>query len=653
MRLECVLLVLSLCTPIVAIAAPVTDGDRAIEVRTIAVPSSTVLLSRAGDRPDHAHQRGSAPSLFTPVPLDGGASDRGRLADATSGATLKTLGIAADFILIVLAGLIGGLAARALRLPLMVGYVAAGVLVGPHTAGPTVVQVHDIELFAEIGVALLLFSLGLELSFRDLQPVRRVALIGGPIQILLTCSLVAAAAAPAFGMPAREAIWFGAMVSVSSTAVVLKMLSAGGVTHTLASRVMIGLLVVQDLAVVPMLVILPQFGASGSLLASLGRAIGIAVLLLGAIVFLGTRLLPKLLRFVLSWGSRELFLVSVVAIGVGVGYATWLSGLSFALGAFVAGLVLSESEFSHQALSDVVPIRDLFGLLFFVSVGMLLDPAFTINHAGRIAAVVLLTFLGKSLLIGLLVRAFGYVHTAPWIIGLGLSQIGEFSFVLARAGVTSGMLSKPTYDLALTCTVLTMALSPLVSRLALPLGRAWRRRHASAAPSAPVEPLAGPLRDHVIIAGYGRSGSAAARVLHRAGIPFVVVEINHAVYGGLARDGFSGIWGDVTGDEILKAARIDAARVLLLTVPDQATVRLSIGRARSFNPNVSVIARAVRREDLIDFRRLGVAGAVQPEFEGGAEMVRQALLKYASDAAAVSALISEMRAEYYAGPPLP
>jgi monovalent cation:H+ antiporter-2, CPA2 family len=558
------------------------------------------------------------------------------------------LGIASDFVLIILAGLLGALAARAIRLPLMVGYVAAGVLVGPHTAGPTVVQVHDIELLAEIGVALLLFSLGLELSFRDLQQVRRVALIGGPIQILLTCAAAAAAAA-GFGMPVREAIWLGAMISVSSTAVVLKNLSAAGVTHTLASRVMIGLLLVQDLAVVPMLVILPQIGATGGLLASLSRAIGIAVLLLGAIVVLGTRLLPKLLRFVLMWGLRELFLVCVVAIGVGVGYATWLSGLSFALGAFVAGLVLSESEFSHQALSDVVPIRDIFGLLFFVSVGMLLDPAFAFHHAGLIAAVVFFTIVGKSLIIGFLVRAFGYVHMAPWIVGLGLSQIGEFSFVLARTGHTSGMLSKATYDLALTCTVLTMAVSPLVSGLALPLGRTWRRRSGSAMQLTPVESAGVYLHDHVIVAGYGRSGKAAARVLHCAAIPFVVVEINHAVFGGVASEGFTGIWGDITGDEILKAAGIESGRVLLLTVPDQATVRMAVQRARSLNPNVSVIARAFRREDVLEFRRLGVSGAVQPEFEGGVEMVREALLQYDPDTAAAAALVSQMRTEYYEG----
>jgi CPA2 family monovalent cation:H+ antiporter-2 len=280
------------------------------------------------------------------------------------------LGLASDFVLIIIAGLVGGLAARALRLPLIVGYVLAGVLVGPHTAGPTVVQIHDVELLAEIGVALLLFSLGLELSFRDLQPVRRVALTGGPIQILVTSAVAAVAASKILEIPAREATWFGAMISVSSTAVVLKVLSAAGATQTLASRVMIGLLVIQDLAVVPMLVVLPQLGAADHLLASFTRAIGVAIALLASIVILGTLLLPRLLRLVLAWHSRELFLVAVVAIGVGVGYATKLAGLSFALGAFVAGLVLSESELNHQALSDVFPVRDVFGLLFFVSVGI-------------------------------------------------------------------------------------------------------------------------------------------------------------------------------------------------------------------------------------------------------------------------------------------
>jgi monovalent cation:H+ antiporter-2, CPA2 family len=557
------------------------------------------------------------------------------------------IGIASDFVLIVIAGLVGGLAAQLLRLPLMVGYVAAGVLIGPHTAGPTVVQVRDIELLAEIGVALLLFSLGLELSLRDLQPVRRVALIGGPIQILLTCALGALAAAKGLGMPGREAIWFGAMISVSSTAAVLKMLSATGVTQTLASRVMIGLLVVQDLAVIPMLVVLPQLGASGNLFGSLARAIGIATALLIAIVVFGTWLLPKVLRLILALGSRELFLVSVVAIGVGVGYATHLVGLSFALGAFVAGLVLAESEFSHQALSDVVPIRDIFGLIFFVSVGMLLDPAFVSSHAGQIAAVVGLTFLGKSLIFGLLARTFGYVNMAPWIIGLGLSQIGEFSFVLARTGVAAGILSRPTYDLALTSTVLTMALSPLVASLSLPMARTWRRWRKPASAPAQVEPLDDSLSGHVIVAGYGRTGKAAARALQRAGITPVVVEISHSVFGSLVLDGFSGIWGDITAEEILKAARVEKARILLLTAPGLSTVHLSLARARRLNPAVSVIARAVRTDDVQELRKLGLDAVFQPEFEAGIAMVRQVLVQYNGDGPAASRLISDLRAEFY------
>jgi CPA2 family monovalent cation:H+ antiporter-2 len=557
------------------------------------------------------------------------------------------LGIASDFVLIVVAGLLGGLLARALRLPLLVGYVAAGVLVGPYTAGPTVVQVHDIELLAEVGVALLLFSLGLEMSFRDLQPVRRIALIGGPIQIVLTCAAGAVAGVQALGMPVPEAIWFGAMISLSSTVVVLKTLSAAGVTSTLASRVMIGLLVVQDLAVVPLLIILPQLGDFDHLLGRLARAMGVAALFLAVVVILGTRLLPKLLRRVLAWGSRELFLVSIVAIGVGVGYATQRAGLSFALGAFVAGLVLSESEFSHQALSNVVPVRDIFGLLFFVAVGMLLDPRYALAHAPRIVAAVALIFLGKSLLLGGLARAFGYVNMAPWIVGLGLSQIGEFSFVLARTGVNSGLLSKATYDLALTCTVLTMALSPLVSSLALPLGRAWRAwRKPARAPAILDLPKDG-LQGHIVVAGYGRSGKAAAGVLQAAGIPLVVVELNHAVFRDLQANGIAGVWGDITGEEILRAARIETARILLLTVPEQSSVYVTVERARRLNPKLAVIARAARAHHVAELNALGVDAVIQAEFEGGVEMVRQALVRYQYDGAATARLLSDVRNTFY------
>jgi monovalent cation:H+ antiporter-2, CPA2 family len=390
------------------------------------------------------------------------------------------MGIASDFVLILIAGLAGGLLARLLRMPLLVGYVAAGVVVGPYTAGPTVVQIHDIELLAEIGVALLLFSLGLEISFRDLKPVRRIALIGGPIQIVLMAGAGALAGIKFLGLPVTDSIWLGAMISLSSTMVVLKTLAESDRTSTLASRVMIGLLVVQDLAVIPMLIILPQLADPSGALPRLARAGGIAVVVLAAMIVIGRWLLPMLLARVVALGSRELFLVAVVASGVGVGYAAHAAGLSFALGAFVAGIVLSESEFSHQALSDVIPLRDIFGLLFFVTVGMLFDPRFVWEHTGEVALATLSIIVGKAVILGLLTRAFGYTKMAPWIVGMGLAQIGEFSFVLARSAFGAGLISDTAYGLGLTCTILTMALSPLVSSAALPLGRIWERRHKSA-----------------------------------------------------------------------------------------------------------------------------------------------------------------------------
>lgn len=554
--------------------------------------------------------------------------------------------------LIVLAGLLGGLLARALHLPILVGYVAAGVAVGPYTGGPRVVQIHDIELLAEIGVALLLFSLGLEMSFRDLRPVRRVALIGGPLQIILTTAAGALAGNQWLDMPVSEALWFGSMVSLSSTVVVFKTLSAAGMTSTLASRVMIGLLVVQDLAVVPMLIILPQLADLNTALWNVARAVGLAAAFLAAVFLLGTRLLPFLLARVLRWGSRELFLVSVVAIGIGLGAATQSVGLSFALGAFVAGIILSESEFSHQALSDVVPLRDVFGLLFFVSVGMLLDPRFVLAHAGRVALTVLLIFVGKALITGGLARAFGYVNLAPWIVGLGLSQVGEFSFVLARSGLELNILSRSTYDLALSSTVLSMALSPLVSRLALPIGRAWRRWTRPVSParrsiSLPQKHVSG----HVVIAGYGRSGMAVAEILKRAGIPLLIVELNYSLYRDLTAKGLDGVWGDVTSEEVLHAAGIATARLLLITIPDQNTVHLTVARAKRANPKVVTIARAVRDYHVDELRRHGVDAAVQPEFEGGVELVRQTLACYDYKDSAAQELLEGVRREFYGQAP--
>lgn len=556
------------------------------------------------------------------------------------------MGIAADFVLIVIAGLLGAVAARLLRLPLLVGYIAAGVIVGPNTAGPTVQSIHDIELLAEIGVALLLFSLGLEISIRDMLAVRRIALLGGPIQILGCGALGWLAGVRMFGMSVADAVWFGAMVALSSTMVIVKMIDERGVSRTLASRVMIGLAIMQDLAVIPMLILLPETGAWDGAAGRLLRSLGAAAAMVAAVVVLGTRLFPWLLRHILRWGSREMFLVAVVAISVGVGFAVNQAGLSFALGAFLAGLMLSESEFSHQALSELAPLRDIFGLLFFVSVGMLFDPAYVLAHPWKIAGGVCFILLMKSVFIGLLARAFGYIYMAPWIVGLGMASIGEFSFVLARTGIRGGFISKETYDFALTCTILSIAVAPAVAGLALPLGRLWRRRFPPPQKARPIELPRELLRDHILVAGYGRTGRAVTGVLRAAGLPVVVIELNHAIFNDVRADGIPCLWGDVASEEILRAAGLKNARMLILTVPDADTVRLATERARRLAPEVPVIARAARVPLIEELKRLGAASAVLPEFEGGMEMARQAMLRSGVDARRAEELILAVKERF-------
>lgn len=322
------------------------------------------------------------------------------------------------------------------------------------------------------------------------------------------------------------------------------------------------------------------------------------------------------------------------------------AGFSFALGAFIAGLILSESEFSHQALSDVVPLRDIFGLLFFVTVGMLFDPAYAMENVGTILLVVAAIIVGKALIFGLIARAFGYRYMAPWVIGFGLSQIGEFSFVLARAGVSAGMVSKPVYDLILTATVLTMALSPVVTAAALPMGRAWKRWFGTADAPQPIEFASDQLTDHVIVGGYGRAGRTAARALREANIPCLVVEFSYPLIGDLRDDGFTGLWGDIAREEVLQAARVEHAKMLLLTIPDQITVDLAIARSRRLKPDLIVVARSARVPHVKELRDIGVL-AVQPEFEGGLEMVRQGLLSCGRGEDEVGRIVGQLRQDIY------
>ncbi|PIE63467.1 MAG: portal protein [Desulfobacter postgatei] len=556
------------------------------------------------------------------------------------------MGIASDITIIVVAGLIGGLIAQRLKEPLIIGYILAGVMVGPFTGGVTVSNIHDIELLAEIGVALLLFSLGLEFSLKELKPVARIALIGTPIQMLLSI-LLGFGIGKLFNWSFNDAIWFGGFIALSSTMVILKTLMSQGRMGTLSSRVMIGILIVQDLAVVPLMIILPKLNQPEAGIPAVGWAALKAVTFLVLMIFIGTRLIPKLLAYIARRNSRELFLLAITAIGLGVGYGTYLFGLSFAFGAFIAGMVLSESDYGHQALSDIIPLRDIFGLLFFVSVGMLLDPVFLIKNWRTILIVVLFVSVGKGIIFSALSRLFNYGNVIPLALGFGMFQVGEFSFVLARVGVSTDSISSDLYSLTLATAIITMLLTPLVSGLTAPLYGLRKRMFKQEAVQTINLPDTG-LRNHVIIAGGGRIGVYVGQVLQRLELSFVIIELDYRRVIQTKRMGFPVIYGDVTRDVVLEAGKIKKANLVLITTPRIDVTGAACDQIRHLNPRVNIVARAEGVEQMTALHDQGIQRVVQPEFEAGLQFTRQALLHLNIPTTDIQKYIDAFRRELYA-----
>jgi CPA2 family monovalent cation:H+ antiporter-2 len=550
-----------------------------------------------------------------------------------------------DLALVLLAALVGGALAQRLGQPLIVGYILAGVAVGPFSGGPTVTNLHDIEQLAELGVALLLFSLGLELSFRELAPVRAVALGGGIIQVVLTMGL-GLGLGQLLGWEWRPALWFGGLISLSSTMVALKTIQAQGRLGTLSSRVMLGILVVQDLAVIPLMIILPELSDPTGGVAKVGVAAARAALLLGVIVVFSTRVVPRLMAFVAAWNSRELFFLSTITLAVGVGYVAWLFGLSMAIGAFVAGLVVSESEYAHQALSDVVPLRDLFGMLFFVSVGMLLDPLLVWRQLGTLVFVVAVIVLAKATILAGVVRAFGYWNVVPLAVGLTLFQVGEFAFVLARVGRASEAISDDVYTLTLNAGIATMALTPLISSLVPAVyGRFWprRTREPLEAVNLPKEGLA----HHIVVVGAGRVGRSIADALSRLTLPFVLVDSDDRRIRQARTAGLPVIYGDASQPAVLEAAGILSARAILITVPALPDVGSIVAAVRQERPDLPIIARAEGPEAVRALYDLGIQEVTSPEFEAAIEMTRQSLMYFNVPAHDVLRVASAIRRAGY------
>lgn len=508
-----------------------------------------------------------------------------------------------------------GLIAARIGLPPLVGYLIAGVLIGPHTPG-FVANADLAAQLAEIGVMLLMFGVGLHLSIDDLLAVRKIALPGAVVQIA-AATVMGAGVAHFWGWNLGAGIVFGLALSVASTVVLLKALEARGLVDSMNGRIAVGWLVVEDLVMVLALVLLPPLAgllggegatpSGGELALTLGKTLGMVAVFIVLMLVVGKRVFPWVLWQVARTGSRELFTLCVIAAALGIAFgAAALFGVSFALGAFFAGMVLRESELSHRAAEESLPLRDAFAVLFFVSVGMLFDPMMLVEQPLRVLAVVGIIVIGKSLAALAIVIAFRYPMNTAFTVSASLAQIGEFSFILAGLGVALKLLPVEGQNLILAGAVISIALNPLVFSLIEPLQERIRARSKLARDLERREdPLAqlpmstdqSLLTGHVLVVGYGRVGRRIGAALREKNIPVVVAEQNRETVEQLRGDGIPAVSGDAADPAVLIQAHVARARLLVIAAPDSTRARKMIETARMLNPDIEIVARTHSDEE--------------------------------------------------------
>ena len=553
--------------------------------------------------------------------------------------------IAVSFGLALLMGLI----ANRLKLPVLVGYLVAGVILGSNTPG----FVADMELsaqLAEIGVILLMFGVGLHFSLDDLLAVRRIALPGALVQIGVATAL-GAAVAVAWGWDLSAAIVFGVALSTASTVVLLRALEQRGVLKSVNGSIAVGWLVVEDLAMVMVLVLLPPLagwlgtsaggpadGPTPDLLVTLLLTFGKVAIFIALMLIVGKRVFPWLLWHVASTNSTELFILSVIAVAIGIAYGSaMLFGVSFALGAFFAGMVMRESDLSHRAAQESLPLRDAFSVLFFVSVGMLFDPNVLIDQPLRVVATLGIIIIGKSLAAFLLVLAFRYPLNTALTVSASLAQIGEFSFILAALGVSLGLLPVEAQSLILAGAFISITLNPLVFQVIEP-AQEWIRSRSRLArvlersddPLAelPMSVASSYVTNHVVLVGYGRVGRHIGEALIEQGLALVVADQNREMVEGLRKHGIHAVVGDAAEPAVLIQAHIARAKMLVIAVPDALRARRMIETARMLNPPIEIIVRTHNEEEAALLRRESGGTVLLGEHELALSMTRHVLKKF-------------------------
>lgn len=561
---------------------------------------------------------------------------------------MEDINIILDIVLALGVATMAGWIADRIGLPVLLGYVVAGMIVGPNSPGFDANEERVIQL-ANLGVAFMMFAIGVEFSLRELLAVRRVAVGAAAIQMPATFAL-GFGAGRLVGWDTRASILLGAIFAISSSIVLIKILLGRGEATSPQARYAIGLMIIQDLSVVLILALLPVLDGSGNVAREVGLSLLEAGVALALVMVLGTRLVPWVLYHIARSASRELFLLTIVVIALGTALASHEAGLSVALGAFLAGLVVSESEFDAQVIAEIIPLRDLFSTLFFVSLGMLFHPTVILEHQMEFLVLAVLLVVGKTL-----AGTIAYLATRinPFIAvsaGFLTAQIGEFSFVLAGTGIEHGIITSSQYAMVIGIALVTIVASPGLVAVAPRVAEVVDRLpfvHSADTGDVEMGEGAVALRRHVIICGYGRVAAVLGAALERRGMEFVVIDVNAATVRELRARGINTIYGDAARRAVLEHAGVSHARAIAVTVPDLVVASAATRIARQMNETVHIVARAGVQDEIAMLRSDGASEVVQPEFEAGQEMARFVLRRMGVSARELEMSSMRRRSRFY------
>jgi CPA2 family monovalent cation:H+ antiporter-2 len=535
-----------------------------------------------------------------------------------------------------------------LKLPSVVGFLLTGVLIGP--GGLSLVKDSEtVRTLAEVGVVMLLFTIGLEFEPARLKRIRRSFWAGGSLQVALTTAAVVGLLCGFFGLRVREALFYGFLISLSSTAVVLKLLGDRGETDAPQGRISLGVLIFQDLAIVPMIALVPVLANAESVSpGAIALRFGLSAAFVAAVFVAARFLMPVLMHMVVKTRIREVFLIATLFLCLGMAVLTSSLGLSLALGAFLAGVLMAESEYSHQIVSDILPFKDVFNSLFFIAVGMLLDVGVVWHFLPEVLGLVAIILALKAAVVILTVGWLGYGSRIAIMTGLAMAQVGEFSFVLAGVGRDNGLLAGDIFQAFIASSILTILATPFLIRISPVLAdrgaRALRwKSNVNEDPRKPGRDLAG----HIIVAGYGLNGRNLAHVLKESGIPYVILELNPVTVREAAAEGEPIIFGDVSSPTILKEAGIGRAKAIVFAISDPSMTRRGVRAAKTLNPAVFAIVRTRYTTEIDELLKTGADDVIPEEFETSIEIFTRVLEKFHIPRNVIDAQVKVLRGECY------